>query len=313
MKKPFGFIAIDKPIGLTSHDCVNRLRKIYGIKKIGHGGTLDPSVTGVLPIAIGDATRLISYLKGSKVYKGTIQLGKCTTTDDLEGDLIKTTQWPSLDEFFLDNLLDQFRGEIEQKPPAFSSIHIEGERAYKRARRGEKFELPKKKVIINELILINWSQLTGELEIEINCSAGTYIRSLARDIGRQIGCGGCLKSLRRIKSNGFTENHSVMLPKQSDKYSEKEIPEILNPIQFLDHLPTFKLESQEENISWRLGRRINFTYREDDFTMLKSNNNEAKDHHNIFLVIDDQDNIAGIAETSDGSILKPKIVFNAIG
>ncbi len=313
MKKPFGFIAIDKPIGLTSHDCVNRLRKIYGIKKIGHGGTLDPSVTGVLPIAIGDATRLISYLKGSKVYKGTIQLGKSTTTDDLEGDLIKTKKWPSIDHNFLDNLFDQFRGEIEQKPPSFSSIHIKGERAYKRARRGEKFELPNKKVIINELELIKWSQLTGELIIEINCSAGTYIRSLARDIGKKIGCGGCLKRLRRIKSHGFTENHSVMLPKKSEKYSEKEIPEILNPIHFLDHLPTFKLKSQEENISWRSGRRINLTNREDDYIMLKSNENELKIHNKILLVIDNEDNIAGIAETTDGSILRPKVVFNAIG
>ncbi len=313
MKKPFGFIAIDKPIGLTSHDCVNRLRKIYGIKKIGHGGTLDPSVTGVLPIAIGDATRLISYLKGSKVYKGTIQLGKSTNTDDLEGELIKQTQWPSIDKFFLDNLFDQFRGEIEQQPPAFSSIHIKGERAYKRARRGEKFELPNKKIIINKLELIDWSQLTGELVIEINCSAGTYIRSLARDIGSKIGCGGCLKSLRRIQSNGFTENHSVILPKKSEKYSETEIPEILNPIHFLDHLPTFKLKSQEENISWRSGRRIKFTNREDDFMMLKSNKEEITNHNTFLLVIDDKNNIAGIGEKSDGSILKPKVVFNAIG
>ncbi len=313
MKKPFGFIAIDKPIGLTSHDCVNRLRKVYGIKKIGHGGTLDPSVTGVLPIAIGDATRLISYLKGSKVYKGAIQLGKSTNTDDLEGDLINTKQWPSMDINFLENLFDQFRGEIEQKPPAFSSIHIKGERAYKRARKGENFELPNKKVIINELKLINWSPLTGEIVIEINCSAGTYIRSLARDIGIKIGCGGCLKSLRRIKSNGFTENHSVMLPKKSDKYSEKEIPEILNPMNFLNHLPTFKLKSQEENISWRSGRRINFSTRKEDLLRLKRNKIELKDNNTNFLVFDEKDNIAGIAETIDGSILKPKIVFNAIG
>ena len=146
MEKPFGFVVIDKPSGLTSHDCVNRLRKVFGIKKIGHSGTLDPAVTGVLPIAIGDATRLISYLQGSKAYTGIIQLGATTNTDDMQGEIIESKAWPLITQNDINSLLENFRGEILQKPPIFSSVHIKGERAYKKARKGEKFDLIPKKV-----------------------------------------------------------------------------------------------------------------------------------------------------------------------
>ena len=179
MEKPFGFVVIDKPSGLTSHDCVNRLRKVFGIKKIGHSGTLDPAVTGVLPIAIGDATRLISYLQGSKAYTGIIQLGATTNTDDMQGEIIESKAWPLITQNDINYLLENFRGEILQKPPIFSSVHIKGERAYKKARKGEKFDLIPKKVTINKLNLISWSQVKGELLIEVDCSTGTYIRSLA--------------------------------------------------------------------------------------------------------------------------------------
>ena len=151
LEKPFGFVVIDKPAGLTSHDCVNRLRRVFGIKKVGHGGTLDPSVTGVLPIAIGNATRLISYLQGSKAYTGIIQLGANTNTDDFQGEIIQSQSWPLISKSNLNNLLDNFRGDILQKPPMFSSVHIKGERAYKKARRGEEFDLTPKQITVNEL------------------------------------------------------------------------------------------------------------------------------------------------------------------
>ena len=134
LEKPFGFVDIDMPAGLTSHDCVNRLRKVFGIKKIGHSGTLDPLVTGVLPIAIGDATRLISYLEGSKAYTGIIQLGITTNTDDIQGEIIESRNWPLISKDDINSLLENFRGEILQKPPIFSSVHVKGERAYKKAR-----------------------------------------------------------------------------------------------------------------------------------------------------------------------------------
>ena len=156
MKGPFGFVVIDKPSGLTSHDCVNRMRKIFNIKRVGHGGTLDPAVTGVLPIALGPATRLLPYLQSDKQYRGVIQLGTRTTSDDLQGEIICTKPWPSLQEDSLEKQLNQFRGSIKQVPPKVSSIHIQGERAYKRTRRGEKFDLPLRTVTIHELRLLNW-------------------------------------------------------------------------------------------------------------------------------------------------------------
>tara|TARA_Y100001968_G_scaffold303756_1_gene318186 strand:+ start:2001 stop:2918 length:918 start_codon:yes stop_codon:yes gene_type:complete len=305
LEKPFGFVVIDKPSGLTSHDCVSRLRKVFDIKKVGHGGTLDPSVTGVLPIAIGDATRLISYLEGSKAYAGVIQLGSSTNTDDMQGEVIRTKSWPLISKKNLNNLLDHFRGEILQKPPIFSSVHIKGERAYKKARKGEKFNLTPKKIKINKLNLISWSQEKGELIIEVDCSTGTYIRSLARDIGDKIGCGAYLKHLRRTKAYSFTEKHSVLLPKKSDSYSECDKPKILSPKFFLKHLSSFKINSEEELISWRSGRKIDF---QDNIKRLKI----AKENKYI-LVFDQLNNIAGIANLDKSFTIKPKVVFNAIG
>jgi len=292
LEKPFGFVVIDKPSGLTSHDCVNRLRKVFGIKKIGHSGTLDPAVTGVLPIAIGDATRLISYLQGSKAYTGIIQLGATTNTDDMQGEIIESKAWPLITQNDINYLLENFRGEILQKPPIFSSVHIKGERAYKKARKGEKFDLIPKKVTINKLNLISWSQNKGELLIEVDCSTGTYIRSLARDIGEKIGCGACLKKLRRTKAYNFNENHSILLPERAEFYSEKNKPKVLNPNIFFKHLSSFELISEEEIISWRSGRKISF---QNNIKRLKSvKNNEVKDsifYHKNILVLDKKNKI----------------------
>ncbi len=314
MEKPFGFVVINKPSGLTSHDCVNRLRRVYGIKKVGHGGTLDPSVTGVLPIAIGNATRLISYLQGSKAYTGIIQLGANTNTDDMQGDVIKSRIWPLISKKNFDILLENFRGEILQKPPIFSSVHFQGERAYKKARRGEEFNLTPKKITINKLKLIDWSQDRGELKVDIDCSKGTYIRSLARDIGDKIGCGAYLKTLHRTKAYNFNENHSVLLPEKLKFYPENLKPKLLNPRIFLMHLSSFKLSSEEELLSWRSGRMINFQKNSERLEC--PNNNEHKEalsYKKNILVFDDKNDIVGIADLDESLIIKPKIVFNAIG
>ncbi len=314
MEKPFGFVVIDKPAGLTSHDCVNRLRKVFGIKKIGHSGTLDPLVTGVLPIAIGNATRLISYLQGSKAYKGIIQLGTSTNTDDLQGEVIQSKSWPLISENDINSLIENFKGQILQKPPIFSSVHINGERAYKKARKGEKFDLTPRKVTINELNLISWSQSKGELLVDIDCSTGTYIRSLARDIGEKIGCGGYLKKLRRTKAYNFNENHAVLLPEKSDFYPEKNKPKVLNPSIFFKHLSSFELSSEEEIISWRSGRKISF---KNDIKRLKVvENNEIEYsfiHNKTILVFNKRKEILGIADLDENYEIKPKVVFNAIG
>ena len=312
MEKPFGFVVIDKPAGLTSHDCVNRLRRVFGIKKIGHGGTLDPSVTGVLPIALGNATRLISFLQGSKAYTGIIQLGANTNTDDMQGEVLESKSWPEIRKSSLNTLLDNFRGEILQKPPIFSSVHVKGERAYKKARRGEDFNLTPKKITINKLNLISWSQRKGELVVDIDCSKGTYIRSLARDIGDKIGCGAYLKKLHRTKAFSFNETHSVLLPEKSEFYPDNLKPKILNPINFLQHLSSFQLCSEEELLSWRSGRKINFHSNIERLKLaIKSHDNTF--NNNKILVYDNRNDIVGIADLDESSIIKPKIVFNAIG
>ena len=135
MDGPFGFVVIDKPAGLTSHSCVSRLRRCYGLKRVGHGGTLDPAVTGVLPIALGPATRLLPYLPGEKTYRGVIQLGRVTSSDDLEGELLRQAPWPDLQLEELESALNRFRGAIQQRPPQVSAVHVDGERAHSRARR----------------------------------------------------------------------------------------------------------------------------------------------------------------------------------
>ena len=314
MEKPFGFVVIDKPAGLTSHDCVNRLRRVFGVKKVGHGGTLDPSVTGVLPLAIGNATRLITYLQGSKAYTGIIQLGASTNTDDMQGEIIESQNWPIISRNNLNNILDSFRGELLQRPPLFSSVHLKGERAYKKARRGEEFNLTPKKITINKLNLIKWSQKNGELEIYVDCSSGTYIRSLARDIGNKIGCGAYLKKLRRTKAYNFNQSHTVLLPERLEFYPEIIKPKILNPKNFLKHLYSFKLSSKEELLKWRSGRQIDFQSNLKRLILPKQKESQDSIYKkNKILVFDLKKDIAGIADLDENLLIRPRIVFNAIG
>jgi len=314
LETPFGFVVIDKPAGLTSHDCVSRLRKVFNMRKIGHSGTLDPLVTGVLPIAIGNATRLISYLQGSKAYKGIIQLGANTNTDDLEGEIIKSRIWPLINENDINSILENFRGNILQKPPIFSSVHIKGERAYKKARKGEKFDLNPKKVRINKLNLISWSQSKGELLVYVECSTGTYIRSLARDIGETIGCGGYLKKLRRTKAFDFNESHSVLLPERAEFYQEINKPKVLAPNIFFEHMSSYKLISEEEIISWRSGRKICIKNNIDSLKVAKPNEfDDTSFNSKNILVFDKKNRIIGVADLFEKFKLKPKVVFNAIG
>ena len=151
-------MVIDKPQGFTSHACVSRLRRCYGLKRVGHGGTLDPAVTGVLPIALGQATRLLPYLPGEKTYTGLIQLGTTTDSDDLQGEVIKRQSHPQLRWSAIDAALDKFRGQIEQRPPQVSAVHVNGERAYARARRGEIMDIPARTVTIHQLQLMHWDE-----------------------------------------------------------------------------------------------------------------------------------------------------------
>ena len=292
MDGPFGFVVIDKPAGLTSHSCVSRLRRCYGLKRVGHGGTLDPAVTGVLPIALGPATRLLPYLPGDKTYRGVIQLGQVTSSDDLEGELLLQNPWPVLDPEDLTAALNPFRGAIQQRPPQVSAVHVDGERAHARARRGEVMDLPPRAVTIHRLTPLHWDQAQGRLELEVHCSAGTYIRSLARDLGESLGCGGCLASLRRTQALGFDVSQAHALPESGDTP-----PTPLSPLLALGHLPRRQLNLDEEQ-DWRCGRRLAL----------------ATDCDGEAVVVCNADgSMAGIGLQEHRDHLRPKVVFDANG
>ena len=169
METKDGFLVINKDKGCTSHDCVKQIRKLLNIKRVGHTGTLDPEVIGTLPIAIGSATRFIQYLPQGKTYIGQIKLGIRTNTDDIHGEIINQKSWPIISDEKLDQYLSRFRGIIKQIPPKVSSVHVNGERAYKKSFRNESFELAPREVKIDELILMKWDQIKGIIEIKIKC------------------------------------------------------------------------------------------------------------------------------------------------
>jgi len=251
---PIGFAVIDKPAGLTSHACVARIRRVLGTRRVGHGGTLDPAVTGVLPIAVGQATRLLPYLPGDKTYRGLIQLGVTTGTDDLQGEVLSRKPLPELNRISLEQALSAFRGSIRQRPPQVSAVHVDGERAHARARRGEVMDLPARTVTLHRLDLLNWDPTQAQLEVEVHCTAGTYIRSLARDLGEALGCGGALAQLRRIQALGFSADQAVPLPEAPKKVGAGSLT-LLRPELALPHLPQRTLNASEQE-DWSCGRKL---------------------------------------------------------
>lgn len=197
-----GLILIDKPAGWTSHDVVAKARRVTGQRRIGHTGTLDPMATGLLVLCLGQATRLVEYLTGhDKRYTGEIVLGRTTTTDDAEGGTIEERPVPAVTAVDLRELERHFTGPLSQLPPAFSAIKVAGKRAYAVARAGDTPMLEPRPVAVHTLSLSVISP--GRLAIELHCGPGTYVRSLARDIGAALGCGGHLGSLRRHAAGPF--------------------------------------------------------------------------------------------------------------
>lgn len=214
----FGFLNIDKDAEMTSHTVVDTIRKRVGRGvKVGHAGTLDPAATGVLPIALGPATRLIAYLSGArKGYRACISLGATTTTDDAEGDILEQHPVPLFENGVLDAVLNDFRGTIMQVPPMYSARHHKGQRLYDLARAGQVVERTPTPVTIDALTLVAYDSQTNQFDIDVVCSTGTYIRSLARDIGAALGCGAHLATLRRTFVGPFTVEQSVSLTNLPD-------------------------------------------------------------------------------------------------
>ena len=299
-----GFLIINKDRGCTSNDCVKQIRKLLNKKKVGHTGTLDPNVTGTLPIAIGSATRFIQYLPQWKTYIGQIKLGIQTNTDDIDGRIINKKDWPIISFEDLNKNLDYFRGIIKQIPPKVSSVHVNGERAYKKCLKNEDFELSPKEVNIKELILSKWDQINGILEIKIKCSTGTYIRSIARDLGVSLGSAGCLLKLKRVSACGFNERDSIKLSNLIHLKNEKT-NFIIPTIYALDHISTFVLPNNEDINSWQRGRAIKFSSE----NMIKSS---TFDYKKPIKLLDNKKTLLGIGFLNqEKTFINPKLVLNA--
>lgn len=256
-----GFLNLNKPAGLTSHDCVARLRKLLRQKKIGHGGTLDPAAMGVLPIAIGKATRLLQYLTHEKAYRATIRFGMRTATDDLEGEVLSQQVASWLTQEKVQSILPQFEGKIEQIPPSYSAIQVGGKRLYELARAGEAIEAPMRTVEVYRIEVLDWrSGQFPELDVAIDCGTGTYIRSIARDLGEAVGTGGTLAKLLRTHSSGFQLAESLTLETVADLVAQTNQHEIsslplISPSIALRHFPTVTL-LPEQTDRWFRGQRL---------------------------------------------------------
>ena len=304
METKDGFLVINKDKGCTSHDCVKQIRKLLDTKKVGHTGTLDPGVTGTLPIAIGSATRFIQYLPQAKTYIGEIKLGIRTSTDDIYGKIINQKDWPKISNEQLDQYLNHFRGIIKQIPPKVSSVHVNGERAYKKSFKNENFELSPREVNIYELILMEWDQINGIIAIKIKCSAGTYIRSIARDLGKALNSEGCLLMLKRTEACGFHENNSIKISDmEKDRNNFKKF--IIPTISALDHISTIILNNEEEIKFWQTGRSIKV-----DINLFNESN--TFDYKKPLKVIDKRKTLLGIGFfNKEYKNINPKLVLNA--
>lgn len=251
-----GILIVDKDEGYTSHDIVNLVRRATGIKKVGHTGTLDPMATGILPICIGKATKVASYIQGEdKIYRALIKFGETTDTLDREGAIIKSGgRIPSLEE--IEGILPRFQGEINQIPPMYSAIKIKGRKLYELAREGKEVERKPRKVFIHSLNLLNFEEEV--LDVRIRCSSGTYIRTLAADMGEALGTYAHLIYLRRERVGNFTEKDCITtkLLKGADPDTVKSY--LLSTDRGLESLPKIKI-SEDRLKDIIVGKRIKLT------------------------------------------------------
>ena len=210
MKELEGVLLIDKPIGLTSHDVVDRVRRKLKMKRIGHAGTLDPMATGLLIILVGKATKLSQYLMSlDKAYQGTITLGETTNTYDAEGEVMTTKPVPDIAQTEVQEVLNTFVGDQYQTPPMFSALKIDGQPLYKMARKGKEVEREPRFIRISRFDITRFA--LPEVDFSLDCTKGTYVRSLANDIGGKIGCGAYLSALRRSASDRFSIDDATSL------------------------------------------------------------------------------------------------------
>jgi tRNA pseudouridine55 synthase len=225
-----GWLVVDKPAGLTSTAVVNKVKWAFDAKKAGHAGTLDPDATGVLAVALGEATKTVPYITDAlKAYTFTVRLGQSTNTDDAEGEILKTSDARPEDAQIKD-ALGQFIGDIMQVPPQFSAVKIDGQRAYKLARDGEDLELAARPLWVDELIMTDRPD-ADHVTLEMTCGKGGYVRSIARDLGEALGCFGHVRELRRIWSGPFDATDGISLEQINELAKQPELDTYLRPLE----------------------------------------------------------------------------------
>ena len=239
-----GILLLDKPVGLTSNAALGRAKRVLGIKKAGHTGTLDPMASGLLILCFGEATKVSGFLlDADKTYVAEATLGVTTDSEDAEGQVVEEKPVPELDQADIEKVLDAFRGPIEQVPPMYSALKHKGERLYDMARRGEVIERPPRAVTIHQLNLLGYQ--APKLDLAVTCSKGTYIRSLVRDVGQALGCGAHLSALRRTFSAPFQLSDAISLD-TLDGLKAEEARSLLQPADVaLAHLPELQLDPQQ--------------------------------------------------------------------
>jgi len=287
-----GLLLVDKPAGMTSHDVVSRVRKLAGTKKVGHAGTLDPMATGLLVLGIESGTKLLTFVVGAdKTYYATIRLGSSTITDDREGESLEQASQEKLDGITVEQIhleLAKLRGVIQQVPSAVSAIKVNGEKAYDRVRAGEVFELKSREVTISKLEVLGEIR-SGEgfidLDVVVDCSSGTYIRAIARDLGKALGVGGHLTQLRRTRIGKYEVENAVNLEGLTG-----ELPISKSVSAVRDVLPILEVSS-EDALALRQGKRV------------------AKAIHGITALIC-EDVLVAVAEPAGNQSLKSLVVFN---
>lgn len=280
----FGFLNVYKPVGMTSHDVVSKLRKLTNIKQIGHTGTLDPFAEGVLPVCIGKATRLIEFLEDDKEYLASVQFGTSTTTYDIEGEVTFTSDKKITAEN-LKNSLKDFEGEILQYPPIYSAIKVKGKKLYEYARSGQEVKIDPRKVTIENIELKSFDEELQQAEILIKCSKGTYIRSIAHDLGQKLECGAHLIKLVRTQAGKFKVENSVKL---------EEIDVIKNLVNPLEVLNYPKISAAADDIEYiRNGRALK---------------NKNIKHGSVVILIYNDNEICAVG-IADNDVIKLKKVF----
>lgn len=265
----FGFINVNKQSGVTSHKIISVLRKITGIKQIGHAGTLDPLASGVLPVAVGKATKLIDYLDENKSYRVDLIFGKTSDTYDIEGT-VEDTCADKVSEDVIFEALKSFRGEITQIPPAFSAVHYKGKRLYELARSGKiPDDIPSRKVNIYKNEIVGFDFDKQILTLDIDCSKGTYIRSIVNDLGNAVGAGAVMSALVRTKSSGMKIENSIVL---SDDTTIDDLKKVLiNPVDLIE-LPKININEEQYKKLLNGNRFCNITKVTGDVLLVKDNN-----------------------------------------